>query len=38
MAPTDRLRLEMIEVVLRNDCRFYTLAASGSESGLRRDE
>jgi hypothetical protein len=38
MAPMDLLRLEMIDVVLCNDCGFYTLAAAERESRLRQDE
>lgn len=32
MARMDLLRLEMIDVVLCNDCGFYTLAAAERES------
>jgi hypothetical protein len=37
MAPMDLHRLEMIDVVLCNDCGFYTLAAAERESRLRQD-
>ena len=36
MPPADLLRLEMIDFVLCNDCRFYTGVAPGRESLLRQ--
>lgn len=36
VVPTDLLRLEMIDLVLGNDSRFYTLGARSCESPVRQ--